>query len=61
MLATLWADVRGVLSHDTAIEKGNASGVSSRLLAQVLQKARDRGVITEAEHRRLTDDLEARS
>lgn len=118
MLATLWANGRGVLSHDTAldlhevcdinpstlhitvpgrrperrggeqyvvhseplddgevtwhegirivtvakaIEQGIASGVSSHLLAQALQTARDRGAITEAEHRRLTEDLEARS
>lgn len=118
MLATLWANGRGVLSHDTAldlhdvcdinpsklhltvtgrrperrgseqyvihsepladdevtwheaipivtvakaIEQCMASRVSSHLLAQALHTARGRGAITEAEHRRLTDDLGARS
>lgn len=118
MLATLWANGRGVLSHDTALDlhdlcdinpsklyltvpgrrperqggelyvvhseplvddevtwhegipivtvqkaigQGIASGVPSYLLTQALRTARDRGAITAAEHRRLTDDLEARS
>lgn len=119
MLATLWANGRGVLSHDTAldlhdlcdinpsklhltvpgrrperqggemyvvhsepladdddvtwhegipivtvrkaIEQGIATGVPSYLLTQALGTARDRGALTTAEHRRLTEVLEARS
>lgn len=56
-----WHEAIPIVTVAKAIEQGVASGVPSHLLAQALQTARDRGTITEVEHRRLTDDLKTRS
>lgn len=56
-----WHEAIPIVTVAKAIEQGIAVGVSSHLLTQALQTARDRGAITEAEHRRLADDLNVRS
>lgn len=55
-----WHEGIPIVTVRRAIAQGIASGVPSYLLTQALRTARDRGAITAAELRRLTDILEAR-